>query len=224
MKSDEKASSSLIISIPNQQLQLPFSSSTDSSESSSDREKRKAPLITATKKKNGKLKNGKLKKWVCVVNFILRLVGIICALSAAAIMGTSDETLPFFTRFFQFQASQDDLPTFQFFVIAMAASCGYLVLSLPLSIVTIVRPLLVILRLLLLIMDTVALTFTTAAAAAAAAIIYLAHTGNPNTKWQVICHQFGDYCQKVSGAVVASFVIVVAYMLLILLSALALKK
>ncbi|GLT94743.1 hypothetical protein SLE2022_124700 [Rubroshorea leprosula] len=219
MKSDEKASSSLIISIPNQQLQLPFSSSTDSPESSSDREKGKAPLITATKKKNGKL-----KKWVSIVDFILRLVGIICALSAAAIMGTSDETLPFFTRFFQFQASQDDLPTFQFFVIAMAASCGYLVLSLPLSIVTIVRPLLVILRLLLLIMDTVALTFTTAAAAAAAAIIYLAHTGNPNTKWQVICHQFGDYCQKVSGAVVASFVIVVAYMLLILLSALALKK
>ncbi|GLT62713.1 hypothetical protein SLA2020_353290 [Shorea laevis] len=219
MKSDEKASSSLIISIPNQQLQLPFSSSTDSPESSSDREKRKAPLITSTKKKNGKL-----KKLISIFDFILRLIGIICALSAAAVMGTSDETLPFFTRFFQFQASQDDLPTFRFFVIAMAASCGYLVLSLPLSIVTIVRPLLVILRLLLLIMDTVALTFTTAAAAAAAAIVYLAHTGNPNTKWQVICHQFGDYCQKVSGAVVASFVIVVAYMLLILLSALALKK
>ncbi|KAJ6924075.1 hypothetical protein NC652_017395 [Populus alba x Populus x berolinensis] len=32
-------------------------------------------------------------------------------------MGTSDETLPFFTQFFQFQASYDDLPTFQYVIL-----------------------------------------------------------------------------------------------------------
>ncbi|GMJ09479.1 hypothetical protein HRI_004617100 [Hibiscus trionum] len=67
-------------------------------------------------------------------------VGISDAIIAAATMGTSDQTLPFFTQFFQFEASYDDLPTFMFFVIAMALVGGYLVLSLPFSIVTIVRP------------------------------------------------------------------------------------
>ncbi|XVE96364.1 hypothetical protein REPUB_Repub02eG0214800 [Reevesia pubescens] len=181
--------------------------------------KGKAPLIAIPREQ----KSG-IKKGMGIFDFLLRLGAIIAALAAAATMGTSDETLPFFTQFFQFQASYDDLPTFTFFVIAMALTGGYLVLSLPYSIVTIVRPLAVAPRLLLFILDIVALTLTTAAGAAAAAIVYLAHNGNPNTNWLAICQQFGDFCQKVSGAVVASFVTVVVLMLLILLSGFALKK
>lgn len=70
----------------------------------------------------------------------------------------------------------------------------------------------------------VVLTLATAAGAAAAAIVYLAQNGNPNTNWLSICDQFGDFCQGVSGAVVASFFTVVVLMSLILLSAFALKK
>lgn len=69
-----------------------------------------------------------------------------------------------------------------------------------------------------------ALTFNTAAAAAAAAIVYLAHNGNPNTNWLAICNQFGDFCQKVSGAVVASFVAVLLFVVLVVLSGLVLRK
>ncbi|KAE8661241.1 Casparian strip membrane protein 1 [Hibiscus syriacus] len=182
-------------------------------------EKGKAPLIaTAREQKSG------FKKGLGISDFLLRLGAIIAALAAAATMGTSDETLPFFTQFFQFEASYDDLPTFMFFVIAMALVGGYLVLSLPFSIVTIVRPHAVAPRLLLFILDTFALTLTTAAGAAAAAIVYLAHNGNPNTNWLAICQQFGDFCQNVSGAVVASFVTAVVFILLILLSGFALKK
>ncbi|KAK6244485.1 hypothetical protein QUC31_010894 [Theobroma cacao] len=181
--------------------------------------KGKAPLIaTPREQKSG------FKKGLGIFDFLLRLGAIIAALAAAATMGTSDETLPFFTQFFQFEASYDDLPTFMFFVIAMALIGGYLVLSLPFSIVTIVRPHAVAPRLLLFILDIVALTLTTAAGAAAAAIVYLAHNGNPNTNWLAICQQFGDFCQKVSGAVVASFVTVVVLMSLVLLSGVALKK
>ncbi|XP_022747501.1 casparian strip membrane protein 1-like [Durio zibethinus] len=186
---------------------------------SSTAAKGEAPLIATPKEQ----KSG-LKKGMGIFDFLLRLAAIIAALAAAATMGTSDETLPFFTQFFQFEASYDDLPTFMFFVIAMALVAGYLVLSLPCSIITIVRPRAVAPRLLLFILDIVALTLATAAAAAAAAIVYLAHTGNPNTNWLAICQQFGDFCQKVSGAVVASFVNVVVLMLLILLSGFALKK
>ncbi|GMI84781.1 Casparian strip membrane domain protein 4 [Hibiscus trionum] len=181
--------------------------------------KGKAPLIGSQREQ----KSG-VNKGLGIADFLLRLGAIAAALAAAATMGTSDETLPFFTQFFQFEASYDDLPTFTFFVIAMALIGGYLVLSLPFSIVTIVRPYAVAPRLLLFICDIVALTLTTAAGAAAAAIVYLAHNGNPNTNWLAICNQFGDFCQNVSGAVVASFVTVVVFVVLILLSGFALKR
>ncbi|XP_039024946.1 casparian strip membrane protein 1-like [Hibiscus syriacus] len=179
----------------------------------SDESKGKAPLIA-----DGKEKKSGLKKVMGIFDFILRLAAIIAALVAAATMGTSDETVPFFTQFFQVQASYDDLPTFRFFVIAMAVLAGYLVLSLPFSVVTMVRPNIVVLRILLFILDIVVLSLGTASAAAAAAVVYLAHSGNPNTNWQAICQRFGDFCQKVSGAVVSSFVAVVFLMLMVLLS------
>ncbi|KAH6793642.1 hypothetical protein C2S52_004119 [Perilla frutescens var. hirtella] len=138
-------------------------------------------------------------------------------------MGTTDETLPFFTQFFQFQASYDDLPAFTFFVVANAIASGYLVLSLPFSIVSIVRPHAAGIKLLLLIFDTALAAFTTAAAAAAAAIVYLAHNGNSNTNWLAICQQFNDFCQRVSGAVVASFIAAVIFIFLVVLSAVALR-
>ncbi|XP_062109787.1 casparian strip membrane protein 1-like [Humulus lupulus] len=166
----------------------------------------------------------KMKKGLAIFDFVLRLGAIIAALAAAATMGTSDESLPFFTQFFQFEASYDDMPTFQFFLIAMALVSGYLVLSLPISIVTIVRPHASGLKLLLIIMDTVALTLATSAAAAAAAIVYLAHNGNASSNWLAICNQFTDFCQNVSGAVVAAFVSVAVFIFLILLSALAIRK
>ncbi|KAJ6316445.1 hypothetical protein OIU78_019685 [Salix suchowensis] len=194
------------------------STAVDMPESSSV-SKGKAPLIAAPMNKKGGYKKG-----VAIFDFILRLAAIVTALAAAASMGTSDETLPFFTQFFQFQASYDDLPTFQFFVIAMAIVAGYLVLSLPFSIVAIVRPHAAGPRLLLLILDTVALTLNTAAGAAAAAIVYLAHNGNASANWLAICQQFGDFCQKVSGSVVASFITVVLLVFLVVLSALALGR
>ncbi|GAY33041.1 hypothetical protein CUMW_005320 [Citrus unshiu] len=186
---------------------------------SSSAAKGKAPLIGVPRREKAGYKKG-----IAIFDFILRIGALVCTLAAATTMGTSDETLPFFTQFFQFQASYDDLPTFQYFVIAMALVGGYLVLSLPFSIVTIVRPHAVGPRLLLLILDTVTLTFATAAAAAAAAIVYLAHNGNQNTNWFAICQQFGDFCQKVSGAVVASFIAVVLFVMLVVLSGFALRK
>ncbi|KAL5739995.1 hypothetical protein ACOSP7_028877 [Xanthoceras sorbifolium] len=181
--------------------------------------KGKAPLMPALRPEKAGYKKG-----LAIFDFILRLGAVISTLVAASTMGTSDETLPFFTQFFQFEASYDDLPTFMFFIIAMAIVGGYLVLSLPFSIVSIIRPHAAGPRLLLLILDTVALTLTTAAASAAAAIVYLAHNGNANTNWLAICQQFGDFCQKVSGAVVASFIGVLIFMILVVLSSLALRK
>lgn len=68
------------------------------------------------------------------------------------------------------------------------------------------------------------LALNTAAAAAAADIVYLAHNGNSTTNWFAICQQFGDFCRKVSGAVVASFASAVVFMLLVIMSGLALRR
>ena len=68
------------------------------------------------------------------------------------------------------------------------------------------------------------LAFTTAAAASAAAIVYLAHNGNQNANWLAICQQYTDFCQRVSGAVVASFIAAVTFVFLVVLSAVALRR
>ncbi|OIW12181.1 hypothetical protein TanjilG_28589 [Lupinus angustifolius] len=167
---------------------------------------------------------GGWKKGIAIMDFILRLGAIAAALGAAASMGTSDQTLPFFTQFFQFEASYDSFSAFQFFVITMAIVGGYLVLSLPLSVVAIIRPHAAGPRLSLIILDTVFLTLATASSASAAAIVYLAHNGNQDTNWIAICNQFGDFCAQTSGAVVSSLVAVVIFVLLIVMSALALGR
>ncbi|CAN8269450.1 unnamed protein product [Cochlearia groenlandica] len=187
---------------------------------SSSATKGKAPLLGMAKDNT----SGYNKRGLSIFDFLLRLAAIVSASVAAGTMFTSDETLPFFTQFLQFQAGYDDLPTFQFFVIAMSMITGYLVLSLPLSVVTIVRPLAVAPRLLLLVLDTAVMVLNTAAASSAAAIAYLAHSGNQNTNWLPICQQFGDFCQKTSGAVVSSFITVFFFIILVLLSGVALKR
>ncbi|XP_065854977.1 casparian strip membrane protein 2-like [Euphorbia lathyris] len=168
-------------------------------------------------------KGGYLKGFA-IFDFILRLSAIAAALAAASTMGISDQTLPFFTQFFQFQASYDNFSTFQFFVIAMALVAGYLVLSLPFSIVSIVRPFAAGIRILLFVFDTVSLFLNAAAAAAAADLVYLAHNGNATTNWLAICNQFGDFCQEVSGSVVAAFASAIILMVLVLISGFTLRR
>ncbi|KAI3683621.1 hypothetical protein L1987_84130 [Smallanthus sonchifolius] len=164
------------------------------------------------------------KRGVGIIDLILRVCAIAATLAAAAVMGTTSQNLPFFTQFFQFQASYDNFPTFTFFLAGNAITCAYLVLSLPFSIVCIVRPHIIGARMLLLIFDTLALALTMAAASAAAAIVYLAHNGNPNTNWPALCQQFNEFCPRVSGAVVGSFLAVLILVVLVVLSAAALRR
>uniref|UniRef100_A0A7N0U7S4 CASP-like protein n=1 Tax=Kalanchoe fedtschenkoi TaxID=63787 RepID=A0A7N0U7S4_KALFE len=168
--------------------------------------------------------HARFKKGLAIFDLIFRLGAVAAALGATAVMGTVDQILPFFTQFFQFEAQFDDLPSFQFFVIANGFAAGYLVLSLPVAIVCIVRPPAVGARLFLFIMDTVALALITSAAGAATAIVYLAHNGNDDTNWNPICQQFTDFCQQTSGAVVSAFVAAVMVAFLIMLSAFALRR
>lgn len=84
-----------------------MSTNIDIQESSKDT-KGKAVLLAAPARAGG------WKKGIAIIDFILRLGAVAAALGAAASMGMSDQTLPFFTQFFQFEASYDSFTAFQY--------------------------------------------------------------------------------------------------------------
>ncbi|PIN22609.1 hypothetical protein CDL12_04677 [Handroanthus impetiginosus] len=139
-------------------------------------------------------KAGRANRGVAVLDFILRLVGLIATLASAIAMATTDESLPFFTQFIRFRAEYNDLPTFTFFVVANAIVSGYFVLSLALSIFNIVRSSAQKSRVVLIFFDAAMLALLTAAASATAAIVYLAHKGNTSANWFAICQQYNSFC------------------------------
>lgn len=53
-----------------------------------------------------------INRGVSVLDFILRIVAGFGTLGSAIAMGTTRQTLPFFTRFIRFKAVYSDLPTF----------------------------------------------------------------------------------------------------------------
>lgn len=79
----------------------------DMAETSRER-KGKAPLLGAAKDARA----AAFKRGVAVFDLILRISAATAALAATITMGTTEQTLPFFTQFFQFQASYEDLPAF----------------------------------------------------------------------------------------------------------------
>lgn len=58
------------------------------------------------------MRGGAINKGYSIMDLIFRVVAIIGTLGSAISMGTTNETLPFFTQFIRFKAQYDDLPTF----------------------------------------------------------------------------------------------------------------
>lgn len=168
---------------------------------------------------------GKGSRGIAILDFILRIAAIGGTIGSAVGMGTADQTLPFITQIVRFEAQYDDFTTFTLFVIANAIACGYLALSLPLSIFHIIRRRGAgKSRVLLILLDTIILALLTGGASAAAAIVYLAHNGNSSANWFAICQQFQEFCQGTSGALIGSFGAVVVLALLVILSGIALSR
>ncbi|CAN4079395.1 unnamed protein product [Withania somnifera] len=161
---------------------------------------------------------------ISFLDFIMRFVAILATLGSAIAMGTSNENLPSFKEFIRYKAEYKDLPTFTFFVVANGIVSVYLAVSLVLSLLHIVMSGARITRVVLILFDTVMMAFLTSGASAAAAIVYLAHKGNARANWIAICQQYNTFCDRASGSLVGSFIGVLVFLLLILLSALALSR
>lgn len=69
----------------------------------------------------------------------------------------------------------------------------------------------------------VMLGLLTAAASAAASIVYIAHYGNPQANWFPICQQYNSFCERISGSLIGSYIAVALFVILILLSQVAIS-
>ncbi|RZS05155.1 hypothetical protein BHM03_00035620 [Ensete ventricosum] len=209
---------------------------------------RRFPFLLRKTKAGG----GVCKRGAACFDFLLRLCAIAATLVAAIMMGTTDETLPFFTQFFQFHANFADLPALTsvhicplllkghfhdlnrfawacFLQVLRGGECDRSRLPRPLppllpsrngsapsdrTKASALRPR----------HSELLITLTIAAASSATAIVYLAHNGSSKANWVAICLRFDGFCQSISGAVVASFIAVVFFMVLVIMSALVMRK
>lgn len=165
-----------------------------------------------------------INRGISIADLILRGVAAIGTFASALTMGTTSETLTIFTQPIMIRAKYNDLPSLTFFVIANSIVCGYLVLSIPLSISHFIRREARITRIILVIFDTAMVELLTAGASAATVVVYLAHKGNANANWPAICQQFNNFCERISGSLIGSFASIIMIMLIIITSAVALSR
>jgi len=64
----------------------------------------------------------------------------------------------------------------------------------------------------------------TASAAAATSIVYIAHNGNTGANWFAICQQYNNFCERISGSLVGSYIAVALFAILIILSVVAISR
>ncbi|XP_066328433.1 casparian strip membrane protein 3-like, partial [Miscanthus floridulus] len=155
-------------------------------------------------------------RWLAVLDLILCFVAVIATVGSAIAMGTTNQTLPFFTQFLRFKARYSDLSTLTFFVVVNSIVAAYLVLSIPLSMVHIMASRAKHSRLVLVFFDATMLALVTSAASAAVGIVYLAHKGNARANWFAVCQQFDSFCERISGSLIGSFAAMVLLLLLLL--------
>ncbi|XP_061370880.1 CASP-like protein 2 [Gastrolobium bilobum] len=103
-------------------------------------------------------------------------------------------------------------PFKRFFVTSNSIVCGYLVLLLALSFFHIVRTSAVKSRILLCNNSTKDL------------FIYVAHCDNPNANWFPFCGQYNNFYERISGSLIGSFIAVVLFMILILMSSISISR
>ncbi|XP_060215322.1 casparian strip membrane protein 2 [Lycium barbarum] len=165
-----------------------------------------------------------VNRGISVFDLVFRIVALVGTLAGAVAMGTADQALSFSTQVVNFEAQYDDIDAFKFFVVVNAIACGYLALTLPISIFHIMKRRAGNSRVLLIVLDAIMLVFITSGASAAAAIVSLAHNGNPSTNWFSICQQYTDFCQQSAGSLIGSFGAMAMMVFLIILSAIALSR
>ncbi|GKU96462.1 hypothetical protein SLEP1_g9695 [Rubroshorea leprosula] len=140
-------------------------------------------------------------------SLLLRLIAFGATLTAVIVMVTARDKATFFTV--SYEARFSDTPAFKYFVVAytIVSIYGFLVLFLPSE---------SLLWRLVVALDLVFTMLLTSGASAALAIGYVGKKGNPNAGWLPICGQVPKYCNQATVALVAGFIGLIIYTMLVL--------
>ncbi|KAJ1397496.1 Casparian strip membrane protein [Sesbania bispinosa] len=142
-----------------------------------------------------------------VCHLLLRFLAFAATFTAVVVMVTSHEKASFFT--ISFEAKYTNSPAFKYFVIAnsIVTVYGFLVLFLPAE---------SLLWRLVVAMDLVFTMLLISSISAALAIAQVAKKGNNYAAWLPICDSVPKFCNEVGGALIAGFIAVIIYMILLL--------
>ncbi|KAK7276167.1 hypothetical protein RIF29_17302 [Crotalaria pallida] len=110
----------------------------------------------------------------------------------------------------------NDLGAFRYLVHANGICAGYSLLSAV--IVALPRPSTMPKAWTFFLLDQVLTYLILAAGAVSAEVLYLAEKGDPSTTWSSACGSFGQFCHKVTASIAITFVAVVCYVVLSLIS------
>ncbi|KAL1832532.1 hypothetical protein DCAR_0102547 [Daucus carota subsp. sativus] len=181
---------------------------------------------------NGESKDVRVasKKSVRFSDLFLRLMALALTLAAAVTLGLSKQTaivpitlvstLP--PMNVPVTAQWHDMSAFKYFVVTNAISCGYGALSLILAVAN--RGKRNGLAVLIIVLDILVLAVLASGIGAASAVGILGYNGNKHVHWEKVCHVFGKFCHQVAAAIVVSLLGSLAFLFLLVLSALDLQK
>ncbi|XP_057462617.1 CASP-like protein 1C1 [Actinidia eriantha] len=144
-----------------------------------------------------------------IPTFALRLMALGATISATIVMVTSHDSATVLNL--KFDAKYTNSPSFKYFVIINAIASGY-------GLITLFLPSKSSLWRLVLVLDLVILSLLDSTISAALAIGYVGKKGNTHAGWLPICSQVPKFCDRVTGALISSFIATIIYFLLLLYS------
>lgn len=148
---------------------------------------------------------------------VVRLLAIAATLSAAIVMGFNEQTISIFGV--AVEAKYYYSPAFTFFVVANGVGALYGLLSLTFCFCCKAKASKFHGSKLLFFFDFVMTLLVISGASAATAIAYVGKKGNSHSGWVPICDQFGKFCDHVAGALLASFLGTLMFMIVTIMSA-----
>ncbi|KAG0480967.1 hypothetical protein HPP92_011825 [Vanilla planifolia] len=154
---------------------------------------------------------------------ILRLLAIVLTLIAAIVMGAAKETITIDVNDYTLQgkAKSTYSSSFVYFIVANTLVCVY---SAVCAGVSFLKQSNFALELPIALGDLVAVVFLFTGNAAAAAVEIVAQKGNGHFGWDKVCRYAEKFCDHLSAAIVLSTFAGVAYLLLLVLTMVALHK
>ncbi|XP_075645676.1 CASP-like protein 1C1 [Castanea sativa] len=144
--------------------------------------------------------------WTCV----LRITGCVATLLAALALATARESVHFSNVNVSIQVGYSDLMCYMYFLVVNVIACVY-------SFANNLLPEKSLLWRLVGVIDAMLMVLLASSNLAALSAICLERNGNFHAGWKGICGLAPQYCIRIIGAITASFLGFVIYMMLLLL-------